>query len=158
MRLDKFLTCLVLAIALFGLLTLKSQTEQSVKLEELKYEHFTRSEMVTTLTRVFGEDADDYYYRANRQHIAEAADQELRDYLYHLDKDSFPMESIAEEHEASMEIDRMHRLGRVVLFFLLFLGGVKLLKRYNIGDKHRVIRFLKKFDVGFKGPDKKDGK
>jgi len=67
------------------------------------------------------------------------------------------MESIAKEHEASMEVDRMSRLGRVLLFFLLFLGCVKILKRYNIGDKHRVIRFLKKFDVGFRKPDK-DGK
>jgi hypothetical protein len=113
--------------------------------------------MKATLTRIFGDDADDYYYRANRHHIVEATDQELRDYLYHLDKASFPMESIAEEHEESMEVEKMSRLGRVLLAFLLFLGGVKILKRYNIGDKYRIVRFLKKFDVGFKQPDK-DGK
>ena len=154
---NKFLMYTVLAVALFGLLMLNAQMNDGIKWQEQKYEHLTRSEMVTTLTRIFKEDADDYYYRANRHHIVEATDQELRNYLYHLDKDSFPMESIAEEHEASMEIDRMSRLGRIVLAALIFLGIVKLLKRYNIGDKHRVIRFLKKFDVGFKGPDK-DGK
>ena len=157
MRLEKFLAYTVLAVALFGLLTLNAQIKESFKWEEVKYEHHTRVEMETTLARLFGENADDYYYRANRHHIAEATDQELRDYLYRIDKTFFPMESIAKEHEASMEVDRMSRLGRVLLFFLLFLGGVKILKRYNIGDKHRVIRFLKKFDVGFRKPDK-DGK
>ena len=157
MRLEKFLAYTVLAVALFGLLTLNAQIKEGLKWEEVKYEHSTRIEMETTLTRLFGENADDYYYRANRHHIAEATDQELRDYLYRIDKTFFPMESIAKEHEASMEVDRMSRLGRVLLFFLLFLGGVKILKRYNIGDKHRVIRFLKKFDVGFRKPDK-DGK
>ena len=157
MKLRKVLPCIVLSVALYGLLALHTQVNDGFKWEELKYEQFTRSEMENSLVRRFGEDADDYYYRANRHHIVEATDQELRNYLYHLDKDSFPMESIAEEHEASMEIDRMSRLGRIVLAALIFLGIVKLLKRYNIGDKHRVIRFLKKFDVGFKGPDK-DGK
>jgi hypothetical protein len=154
MNLNKFLAYVVLAVALFGLLTLHSQSKEGFKWKEVKYEHTTRVEMKATLTRIFGDDADDYYYRANRHHIVEATDQELRDYLYHLDKASFPMESIAEEHEESMEVEKMSRLGRVLLAFLLFLGGVKILKRYNIGDKYKIVRFLKKFDVGFKQPDK----
>ena len=157
MKLEKFLIYVVLAVALFGLLTLHSQIKEGFKWEDVKYEHSTRSEMKNTLTRIFGEDADDYYYRANRHHIVEATNQELRDYLYHLDKASFPMESIAEEHEESMEIDRMSRLGRLVLFFLVFLGIVKFLQVYNIGDRYRIIRFLKLFNISFKNPDK-DGK
>ena len=158
MRLEKFLTYAVLFVALFGLLTLKSQMDTGFKWESKKYDYLTRIELETTLERAFGEGANDFFYKATGQYIAEATDQGLRDYLYQVDKDVFPMESIADEHEASMEIDKMSRLGRVVVFFLLFLGGVKILKRYNIGDKHRIIRFLKKFDVGFKGPDKKDEK
>jgi len=157
MKLRKVLPCIVLSVALYGLLALHTQVNDGFKWEELKYEQFTRSEMENSLVRRFGEDADDYYYRANRQHVAEATDQELKEYLYHLDKTFFPMESIAKEHEASMEVERMSRLGRVVLFFLCLLGFVKVMKHYNIGNKHRVIRFLKKFDIGFKGPDK-DGK
>lgn len=156
MKLEKFLAYAVLAIALFGLFTLKAQMDTGFKWESTKYEYLTRIELETALTRIFGEDANDYFYKSTGQYIAEATDQGLKDYLYQIDKDVFPMESIAEEHEESMEIKKMSRLGRLVLFFLVFLGIVKFLQVYNIGDRYRVIRFLKQFNISFKSPDKKD--
>ena len=153
---EKYLKYAVFVVFLFGLMTLKTQCDQGFKWENKKYDYYTRIEMVTTLDRIFGEDAPDFFEKATGKEIASATDNEIREYLYHLDKDAFPMESIAEEHEASMEVERMSRLGRVVLFFLVILGFVKLLVHYDLGNRFRVLRFLKKFDIGFKRPNGKD--
>jgi len=158
MKLTKFLAYVVLGLVLFGLLTLKSQCENAVKWDDsAKYTYMERDEIILSLEHRFGEKAAETVEKALGKSMNEATTQELRDYLRHLEKDFYPMESIAKEHEEMTDAQQASRLGRIGLFVIGLLAFVKLLQHKKLGDKYRILRLLKKFDIGFKKPDK-DGK
>lgn len=157
MRLHKTLTFTVFAVVLFGLLSLHSQCQNSERWDDsAKYKYLERHEVIKSLERRFGEDTAEMVYMALGKEMTQATDQELKDYLLHLEKGVFPMESISKEHEESMEIARISKLGRLFLFAIGLLVFVGWFRKTKWGDNHRVLRALKKFDIGFKGPEKKD--
>jgi hypothetical protein len=121
-----------------------------------KYEHMERSEVVRAFEHRFGKDTAEIVEKGLGKNIDEATDQELKEYLCHLEKDAFPMESLSKEHEESMQIQQMSRLGRILLFAIGLIAFVAWLQRSSFGDRYRVLRMLRKFELGFRNPEKKD--
>ena len=157
MKLEKTLIYVVTAVLLFGLLTLHSQCQRGFKWDDsAKYKYLERHEVVRSLEHRFGKETAEMVEKALGKKMAEATDQELKDYLLHLEKDVFPMESISKEHEESMQIQQISKLGRLLLFAIGLILFVGWLRKSKWGDDYRIIRILKKFDIGFKPPEKKD--
>ena len=151
MNLNKVLMILVAAIFTFGIMSLHSQCENAKKWDDsAKYKYLERHEVVRSLEHRFGKETAEMVEKALGKKMAEATDQELKDYLLHLEKDVFPMESISKEHEESMQIQQISKLGRLLLFAIGLILFVGWLRKSKWGDDYRIIRILKKFDIGFK--------
>lgn len=128
---EKRLIYLVVVLVLFGLYRL--ETTPKANWDEVKYHQSneyscSEEELEQLLRRRLG----------NNDELVEKKLQltpkELREYVYNLGKDAYPMESLGDEAAESTELKSMEKIGRLGLVILLFLAVLKILSWIGLVD------------------------